>query len=194
MALANLLAHPAKNPCKSHVLHWSRKPLEVQASRGFKSHPLRYNHAGFRVQPFTDAGTDGLGNRCAQSTEVHWDPGPSVAFRADWRTIGERHQALRAPSCCLSRQGARGMENACRECSSIRLAAPKTLLELLERSCRVREGGHPGWPPAGTVCCRVPRSGRLSRPRSRAAVGIDKVTVVAEAANQPRPRHRRQLR
>jgi hypothetical protein len=73
-ALANVLAHSAKTPCKSAVSSRSRKPLGVQAPQGFESLPLRFYFCGFDGSPSSEAETNGLGGRSAQSTEVHWDP------------------------------------------------------------------------------------------------------------------------
>jgi len=39
------------------------------------------------VKPFAGAGTDGLGSRFAQFTEVHENPRASAVQRADWRTL-----------------------------------------------------------------------------------------------------------
>ena len=95
VALANVLAHGARTPCKSEVLTRSRKRLGVQAPRGFKSLPLRSPHAGFRVIAVAQVETNGLGNRSAQSTEVQRGPRRSMGFRAHWRRTGARHHGFR---------------------------------------------------------------------------------------------------
>ncbi len=69
-ALANSLANTKETACKQAFSRRSRKPLPgASLGRGFESLPLRLSRVASGAHPLSDAATNGLHNRCTQSTE-----------------------------------------------------------------------------------------------------------------------------
>jgi hypothetical protein len=98
----------AQEGCRSGRTGRSRKPLGVQASRGFKSLPLRS-----LFKPFPRQGSLGLGGyKICKTAECQWKTAQlsqeSGAFRAfsvtHWRTTGEREDRFGRAARSLLRQ------------------------------------------------------------------------------------------